>query len=172
MKTRDWYIPFPRELTPEQVSNTQELVDALRSDKYKQATGKLKCLDHTGDVCHCCLGVGSEIRGCTNKNVNEVYQFDYIDGMTAVDLPHKQWWKDTYGWSFEFVEYHHQAFIDGEWKVDPKYEHDNDITLISLADMNDNGWSFSSLADLIEAVYLKREGYEHITGGADEDDEG
>src|SRR5688572_5158099 len=44
--------------TPEQLIHRRELVDALRSGKYKQAIGKLR-----NEEGFCCLGVGADISG-------------------------------------------------------------------------------------------------------------
>lgn len=106
-------------------------LQALRSGRYRQATGSLKCEvddDGTKFVGHCCLGVlGEEIGMMTQKcNASGEYGFRPIAKKKAVSA--------------------------ATLLLDTNYKHIilNEATQSKLAEMNDSGKSFSVIADWIE----------------------
>ena len=124
-------------------------VKALRSGKFKQGTGTLKQFDSKGNAQHCCLGVLCELyndsmRKSKKKTLPEkVYDndMDFPHGYCRFggkrdDLP-----KEVMEW----------AGIDnsvGEFTTD------NTIySVYSLADLNDTGRKFKTIADIIEKNY-------------------
>jgi hypothetical protein len=119
-----------------------EWVEALRSGRFKQGTGKLWVITHDQDnEPHepglCCLGVLcylAELEGVTTRQYHrfEGYQF-YMFGNTADVLPEevKKWAGLEYG--------------------DPRIPGiDDDHEDRSLAFINDNGADFDEIADLID----------------------
>ena len=99
---------------------------ALRSGDYKQGSGSLKCLLDDGGIAHCCLGVLCEISDETNFEIpwSLSKAFDVTDG-----------------------EYCSKTFLPELFSrsVDLSMENQR-----SLAEMNDNQWSFGKIADWIE----------------------
>lgn len=113
--------------------NIQRWVDALRSGTYQQTTGRL----HT-DAGFCCLGVCRDILGTEWGDAGEV-----LDGSRVYE-------SDT----GEKVELDDWALPDalGEF-LSSHYGPDDDDTDYQnhLAILNDEGASFSEIADWIEA---------------------
>lgn len=121
-------------------------VRALRSGKYKQGKGYLKQFTSKNEPRHCCLGVLCELYNDTmkknhkktlyieemqdNSSGTSFVRFDLVDG----GLPKvvKKWAdiKNTLG---EF------QINCGEYDIEE-----------SLADLNDTGKKFSTIADIIE----------------------
>lgn len=105
---------------------------ALHSDKYKQTTS---CLHDANG--YCCLGVLTDIY------LNE-------KGKT---------WEDEYPVNKD-GEHGWQATLDekvAEWAFKPKYSNCDDAQVEvegsnhCLAELNDNGYTFNEIADIIEA---------------------
>jgi len=117
-------------------------VKALRSGKYKQGQGWLKQYNNKGQEQHCCLGVlcelyNNEMKKKHKKSLNS----KFIDGCAArvisfnkqeqgLPVVVKKWaeMKDSLGY-----------FIDS-----------NDKMVQCLADMNDIGRKFKTIANIIE----------------------
>ena len=115
-------------------------VKALRSGKYKQGTGTLKQYDSKGRAEHCCLGVLCELYNQDMKKnkkktlSEEVYEndSDFSHGYTkfghsCIALP-----KSVRNWS---------GVKDG---IGTFGKNEN------LADLNDTGHKFKTIADIIE----------------------
>lgn len=113
-------------------------VTALRSGEYQQGKGTLAQTDDTGAMRYCCLGVLSEIaaqEGITTRVPSDEHHEDGVDCKLT-------WYGNGFaGSSFlpdEVVEWaglpHNDPKIDGE----------------HLSSLNDNGASFTSIAEIIE----------------------
>ena len=121
----------------------RQLIKALRSGKYTQGHNVMRMED-----AHCCLGVGCDISGLGEwveshdsaglfHYVEDGCEFDKLLGDTA--LPGDvQFWFDWATSTGELVDP-----IEG---------------LNSLAALNDNGYSFPDIADVIEAGMVKLDG--------------
>lgn len=121
-------------------------VKALRSGKFKQGQGTLKQYDSKGNAQHCCLGVLCELyndsmRKSKKKTLSEkVYDndMDFSHGYCRFgnkrdDLPH-----EVMAWS---------GISDclGKFRTDTVDE--------CLADLNDTGRKFKTIANIIEKNY-------------------
>jgi len=95
-------------------------VDALRSGKYKQGTGRL-CSIHDTYKGYCCLGVLCEILEVPSVETHVMKEYDGAEWY----LPNRV------------------TELTGLSRI-PK------INCRSLSDMNDDGMSFNEIADLIE----------------------
>jgi hypothetical protein len=123
-------------------------VNELRSDRYKQGAGLLKKKYEDGTIQHCCLGVlcelyQSEMKKNKKKQLNEVEE----DHPNIFDLT------DTMAYSFDGDNSRlPEAVIIWGGIHDQDRELQNCLTqkYESLADMNDNGESFETIADVIE----------------------
>lgn len=51
----------------------KKFIQALRSGKFKKATGGLRDVDDKGNICHCAMGVLVELYADT-KNVSSKYR--------------------------------------------------------------------------------------------------
>jgi hypothetical protein len=115
---------------------------ALRSEEYVQGDGKLKRRDVNGNVFHCCLGV-----------LCEIYEKD--------ENKHER----SSGWSLRNNEYYEYSgcpnvppLVVTAWagleESNPIYNPDSDdINEHSLAQDNDNGYSFEAIAAIIEKEF-------------------
>jgi len=119
----------------------QKWVRALRSGKYKQASGQLKTEDG-----FCCLGVLCDVYDSTNwtvaadNDLGEAYQewhykISKLGGYTSI-------MKDVL--PDEVVD---AAGLDLQ---NPEVPYGIDGTRTSLAQLNDTGATFAQIADLIE----------------------
>lgn len=129
---------------------------ALRSKKYRQARGVLKIKNKAGQTSHCCLGVLCELYQAEQKKAGKpplqtqdhpadeacaqfpatsrIYEFDKGDVLT---LPTKvKRWAGLYDDA-------------GMFRLDFQIEH-RDHTYNGLAEMNDSGCKFSTIANVIE----------------------
>ena len=122
-------------------------VNALRSNKFKQGTGTLKQYDSKGNTQHCCLGVLCELyndsmRKSKKKTLPEkVYDNDsnFSHGYSRFggkkeDLPKEV--KDWAGMENNLGKF---------YLSDDHYE--------CLADLNDTGRKFKTIANIIEKNY-------------------
>lgn len=117
-------------------------VKALRSRRFKQGDGALKIKDSiSGEIRHCCLGVLCELAiedGLSLKTQ------EFENGNT-------EWWfgkeeRDDF-LPREVMEW--AGIKNNSPKVhDP--ESNNEVDEISLADLNDGGYSFREIAELIK----------------------
>ena len=124
-------------------------VKALRSGKFKQGSGTLKQFNKKGQTQHCCLGVLCELYNETmKKNKKKTLPETVCDndrdfshgycrfGGKKEDLP-----KDVMKWAG--ISNSMGAFTTGN----PIYEQYN------LADLNDTGRKFKTIANIIEKNY-------------------
>ena len=130
-------------------------VKALRSDKFKQGSGTLKQFNKQGQTQHCCLGVlcelyNQEMKKNKKKMLSETiwdndsdFSFGYCRfGGKKEDLP-----KEVMRWSG--VKNHL-----GKFRSPNNY---GDTYMFNkescLADLNDIGKKFKTIADIIEKNY-------------------
>lgn len=128
-------------------------VKALRSGKYKQGKGYLKKFNSKNKPRHCCLGVLCELYNDTMKKNHkktletrsitkydsldgdqEVFTFDGFDTLLPIEVRRWAGIKNDMG-TFTYTE----KDTYGTFKITE-----------SLADLNDTGKKFSTIADIIE----------------------
>lgn len=112
-------------------------LDALRSGKYEQGTNKLSYKDEEGKTRYCCLGVLCDLA------YKEIELFTINDFSKSTLFGEEL--EDTILPSevTEWAELNNNS---------PKVlvESEEGVCLEYLAELNDNGYSFKELADLIE----------------------
>lgn len=124
-------------------------INALRSGKFKQGTGTLKQYDSKGNAQYCCLGVlcelyNQEMKKNKKKMLSETtwsndsdFSYGYCKlGGKKEDLP-----KEVMKWA---------GIKDSIGKF---YDEGDLIGEPCLADMNDCGTKFKTIADIIEEKY-------------------
>lgn len=116
-------------------------LDALRSGRYRQGEGKLTrhaAIPESDDAHHCCLGVL-----CALAVDAGIVRAAHLGGLTVYGvaqaqnfLPH-----EVVAWA-GLPSTNPVVIVDGP----------DDATQLttSLADLNDEGWSFDGIADVIE----------------------
>lgn len=121
----------------------REWVDELRSGVWRQGRGRLQQLPPAGSERSdqfCCLGVACKVFG------------------PRIDLPATGTTDDGFG-----VKYHGSAtylpplmaeHLFGDESIDDPYVHTSGTGRAVVSSLNDNGYSFAEIADLIEATYL------------------
>lgn len=119
--------------------NQLKWIKALRSGKYKQTEGSLGEETEDNGNSYCCLGVACEIAGYKPLKIENRF---YYDKTTRDDeeslLPQKAVKK--YGF------YNNEGGIKEEYlsiSIDS-------VGTLSLAGLNDGGWTFDEIADLVE----------------------
>lgn len=130
-------------------------VKALRSKKYRQATGVLKTKNKAGKVSHCCLGVLCELYQQEQSKAKKplMKTADYSAREFGYGLPRTSR-------VFEFADSNvslparvqRWAGIKddvGSFRGNFTMEHGQQC-LHSLAELNDNGARFSTIANIIE----------------------
>jgi hypothetical protein len=100
-------------------------VAALRSGEYEQGTKQLKKYEK-----FCCLGVLCDIHS-KEKGIEWVDDGIYIDEDEFLS-------QDVMGWS-------------GIKEINPPVLHGKFLTIRTLSSLNDSGYTFLQIADLIEA---------------------
>lgn len=123
----------------------QKWVRALRSGKYQQATGALRNEDG-----FCCLGVFCDVYD-SDKWKEPTPKVDWEDESDDEEF---KWMYahegDSYMYEATEVLPIHIARIAGLEHQNPEVPYGIDGEMKSLASINDNGASFSEIADLIE----------------------
>lgn len=124
----------------EQAQHRAELVEALRSGKYKQGDGMLRQATKSTEDLFCCLGVACDLSGLGEWQESAAFEQDgkkitfkeyHVIQTELTQLPPAV--KDYYGFAHPI----------GRFSSDD-YEHG------SLTAYNDNGYPFAFIADLIE----------------------
>ena len=125
--------------TPEQqAEHRRELVEALRSGRYKQARFNLRVDDE-----YCCLGVACELSGLGEWGRPFLgyrpYSYDTGDSLADGGPAENQLpWTVQKFYGFAGPE-------GGDFNLEGNDRHK------TLAALNDAGWSFDKIADVIEA---------------------
>jgi len=111
--------------------NEARLVEALRSGRYRQGCKALRPEDNT----YCCLGVACDVLTPENWNLkNDFWLSDGADSMLPWNVQRALGWATDHG-RLDFVG--------------------RDGTELSLLDLNDDGFTFDEIADVIEAGLVK-----------------
>lgn len=106
-------------------------VKALRSGKYKQGTETLKQYNSNGEAKHCCLGVLCELyNNDMKKSKKKTLNITIVDCCLPEKVKEWSGIKSSYG----------------------KFYGEEDLPA-PLADLNDNGKKFKTIADIIEKHY-------------------
>jgi hypothetical protein len=121
-------------------------VQALRSGKFKQGTGTLKQFNSKGDAQHCCLGVlcelyNKEMKKNKKKTLSEkvIDGCDFAYGATRFDRKSDDLPKLVREWAG--MNNSLGTFTDSSGELN------------TLADLNDCGKKFKTIADIIEKNY-------------------
>jgi hypothetical protein len=110
-------------------------VNALRSGKYKQGKGALKQYNDKGQAQHCCLGVLCELYNDTmKKNRKKILSEEFDAGYVRLNNNITSLPKEVMEWAGIEDNF-------GEFMTHPYG---------SLADLNDLGKSFTTIATIIE----------------------
>lgn len=147
------------ELTEEQLERIRDFVAALRSGKYAQTQNRL-ARDVNGSKSYCCEGVAFERYGealgyeltwddgsvAEGSSLMLARDPEYFVG-SASNAPARFW--DAMGLStstdtdeFSFV------LPEGQWTLDDEDDY------VQYATLNDDGFTFNQIADLIEWQFL------------------
>jgi len=110
-------------------ANAQKLIDALRSGEFEQTTGRLKNFEVWA---FCCLGVACELYRQAQPEEGGWHKTKFLGCSASLPEQVKNW----------------LGFRNNAGGFSP-YSNDNDIK--SLVGMNDNGYTFTEIADLIES---------------------
>jgi len=114
-------------------------VKALRSGKYKQGKGYLKQLNSKNEPRHCCLGVLCELYDQQmKKNHKKTLHSDHMVDSTGTEFIRLN--KNDGGLPWEVRLWADITSPLGEFNKGKK----------CLADLNDSGKKFSTIADIIE----------------------
>lgn len=136
-------------------ANMQKWLDALRSGKFKQGRAFLVQRRGSGQFVHCCLGVGAEVMGCkrltySNSDTRAGFRFKSGQKLRYPGVEFAEWLgistRDTVKWSP--VLNANQDQINSV--VPPNGRYMGLSGLIPLSNLNDEGYSFEEIADLIE----------------------
>lgn len=136
-------------------------LDALRSGRYKQGQNVLHAYNSVGDERFCCLGVLCDIAVKHNvvaRSEEAKPNYPEIDGHNTAGF--------SYGWQSAMVDLPVEVI---KWAGLPICDDDNDIDYFNHGDplvvvnwdddeeaeknistLNDSGWSFADIADIIE----------------------
>lgn len=133
------------ELTEEQLERIRDFVTALRSGEYEQGTGILSGLQD-GKLRHCCQGVALERYGealgyIVSRSERAVLRGrdPYAGHGSSLTAP-RRFWQDMGLANSEGLFTTDVAARDGQ--------------LYGYADLNDAGFTFDQIADLIEWQFL------------------
>jgi hypothetical protein len=121
-------------------------VKALRSGKYKQGKGYLKQFNNKHEPKHCCLGVLCELYNDTMKKNHKksLYVEEMVDGSDGTDFIRFD--LSDGGLPKAVRQWAGIACALGDFTV----EKDNYYIEECLADLNDSGKKFSTIANIIE----------------------
>ncbi len=128
---------------PYKFTKTQlKWLEALESGEYKRCKGVL-CEELKNGTCtYCCLGVASEIllsNKYKEKIENSLWSFDGEDIRCSTRVMEKLKLHSSYG----------EFYKDGEKHFEYITRDGNTLKAYSLAELNDEGWSFKKIAAFI-----------------------
>ena len=124
-------------------------IKALRSGKYKQGTGTLKQYNSKGQAQHCCLGVLCELYNTTmKKNKKKVLPEKVCDNDSDFSHGYSRFGGKKEDLPKEVKDWAGMNSSLGKFYPDngPNFEE-------TLADLNDTGRKFKTIADIIEKNY-------------------
>lgn len=139
----------------------QRWVEALRSGDYEQATGKLTIVDDNGNKSHCCLGLLCElVKDDMGLSVREVQRVvgGYSLGYGTTD----EYGDDSFATAVLSSPIEQAVGLSHRYGGVPEYNFNLDPSKpvdgwtegadvqLHLASLNDEGFTFSQIADIIE----------------------
>jgi hypothetical protein len=139
-----------------QVANTefiQKWVDALRSGEYKQCTQQLG-MDTPEGTSYCCLGVATELAikdgvPIRRESVDNFNTIVYTSNDLIETLMPPKSVKEHAGVDNWVVS------VPAERLLGYEEHEDGEIIDVEVSELNDDqGWSFSEIADVLEAEFL------------------
>lgn len=137
-------------------------VNALRSGEYKQGQNVLHAYNSVGEERFCCLGVLCDLArktGVVARSEEAKPNFPKIDDLNTAGF--------SYGWEGAMVDLPHEVVdwaglpkYDDEKTDDPYFNQGDPMLYVkddegtsgmkNVSTLNDSGYSFSTIADLIE----------------------
>lgn len=115
-------------------------ITALRSGEYPQGTGALRFKPFDKDMTYCCLGVLSDINGCEWDG--DWARYGEGGRVESAVLPREL--------AIELgIDKNPEPFLDGYDNLDTP-DGALSLGLLSLATLNDDGFTFDQIADIIE----------------------
>jgi hypothetical protein len=152
-----------QERTPEQLERIRDFVAALRSGKYRQLQGLLASVDSKGIKSYCCEGVAFERYG---EQLGYELRWSSLSGnMTAC-------WTGANGGKYENISVAPAQFWQDMGMLIPGFNNlrfklpenmecrDTGQKMPQYAELNDDGFTFEQIADLIEWQFLRDGGGE------------
>lgn len=151
-------------------NNVKLWIDALRSGNYEQGQMVL-----SGDNQYCCLGVACEVFNKHNpdqlrievKNKDNVFTKSLASTVKCYNDRYQTLPETVIGWLGL-----HSSNPDVSIRLPKDETQDEDITIVSLAELNDDyGLSFSQIADIIEQYFINNAGPITLPQSESENDE-
>ncbi len=127
---------------PYKFTKTQlKWLEALESGEYKRCRNTLCTELKNGTCTYCCLGVASEILLSKNhkEKFNNIWYFDDEDTICPASVMEKLKLHGSLG----------ELYKDGEEHFEYITRDGNTLKAYSLAELNDEGWSFKKIATFI-----------------------
>jgi hypothetical protein len=122
----------------------QKWLKALRSGKYKQGQGTLKQYDSNGNAQHCCLGVLCELY---NKEMKKNKKKTLIEKFCSNDSDFSHG-RSRFGGKADDLPKEVMKWADMDNNLGKFYLSDDHYEC--LADLNDAGRKFKTIANIIE----------------------
>lgn len=124
-------------------------VKALRGGKFKQGTGTLKQFNSKGQTQHCCLGVLCELYNSKmKKNKKKVLPEKVYDNDSDFSHGYSRFGGNKEGLPKEVKDWAGMKNSLGKFEADKVDEYGDREEC--LADLNDLGQKFNTIADIIE----------------------
>ena len=134
------------------VEDKEQWIDALLSGNYQQATNKLCIIDREGKKKHCCLGVYAEIKGINAMRAHEAQYFQLFSFPVRDDngiMYYKEGGLLQGTWAKEHGFYDRSGTFGFTFKLFGT----EFFSTYSLSELNDNGFSFTQIADVIRHFF-------------------
>lgn len=147
-------------------TNLLKWLNALRSGEYQQCRSLLASVDKSS-VSHCCLGVLCEVARLPRIFSNEQEAFSFVN--SDVSMPPREADK----WLMELPVEYEETTSDTIWGLtitvcltkpmrkrlnsNPNGYYPPSQKSIGLTELNDAGFSFEEIADIIEENFMKPE---------------
>ena len=129
-------------------------VKALRSGKFKQGEGTLKQFNSKGVAQHCCLGVLCELYNDTmRKSKKKTLREKFIDNNSDFSHGYCRFGNRSDDLPKEVREWAGMKTNLGVFKIEKTDYIGRYLDKECLADLNDTGRKFKTIADIIEKNY-------------------
>ena len=141
----------------------EKLIPALRSGDYKQARNRLARSGNDGEVRYCCLGVVCAVSELPTaiSEIDGGLVFEYAFNDYAAYLPPSLanylglstvgYFRNLYEIARDYQQRHRELRFPEPTEVSV-------ISTLSLAWLNDEGWSFEDIANVLEMACDRQEG--------------